>query len=169
MLANALHLPDLACGRFDFKGTTDMDGEVRAFVQSLEIDAPTAERRLSERLGIILDTLKGRARPTLLVLDTYEAAGESRDWVEKQLLPSLIRATWLRVVIVGQSVPEPGGAVWETVSSHVIQLHLPQPEDWFNFGLQHKPSITRDFVTQAYEFCGGKSSILAGICGPRKT
>ena len=27
MLANALHIPGLACGRFDFKGTTDMDAE----------------------------------------------------------------------------------------------------------------------------------------------
>ena len=29
MLANALRIPELACGRFDFKGTTDMDAEVQ--------------------------------------------------------------------------------------------------------------------------------------------
>ena len=45
--------------------------------------------------------LKQRARPALLVFDTYEAAGEAQDWMEKQLLPSLIRATWLRVVMAG--------------------------------------------------------------------
>ena len=30
MLANALQIPELACGRFDFKGTTNMDREVRS-------------------------------------------------------------------------------------------------------------------------------------------
>ena len=90
MLANALRIPELACGRFDFKGTTDMDAEVRTFVQELGVPPPPANARLNERLGHILDALKQRARPAFLVFDTYEAAGKAQDWVEKQLLPSLI-------------------------------------------------------------------------------
>ena len=116
MLANALRIPDLACGRFDFKGTTDMDAEVRAFVQDLGVPLPPADRQLNERLGHILGELKQRARPAFIVFDTYEAAGEAQDWVEKQLLPSLIRATWLRVVIAGQRVPEVAGAIWASVA-----------------------------------------------------
>lgn len=167
MLGNALHVPDLACGRFDFKGTTDMDGELRAFVQDLGVGVPPANRRLNERLGQILVDLKRRAQPALLIFDTYEAAGEAREWIEKQLLPTLIRAAWLRVVVVGQQVPEPAGAIWQTVSSPVIKLQPPPPEEWFGFGQQNKPEITLEFVRQAFELCDGKPSILAGLLGPR--
>ena len=78
MLANALRMPELACGRFDFKGTTGMDAEVSAFVQELGVPLPPANPRLNERLGHILDELKQRARPAFVVFDTYEAAGEAR-------------------------------------------------------------------------------------------
>jgi hypothetical protein len=167
MLGNALRMPYLDCGRFDFKGTTDMDAEVHSFLQELRVPVPPASARLSERFVHILNALKQRARPTLLVFDTYEAAGEGRDWVEKQLLPSLIRATWLRVVIVGQRVPEPVGAMWEAVSAPVITLQPPPPNDWFLFGRQHKPEITLEFVRQAHQLCGGKASVLSGLVGPR--
>jgi hypothetical protein len=168
MLGNALGVFELACGRFDFKGTTDMDTEVRAFVQQLDVPVPATGLRLNDRLGHILDALKQRARPALLLFDTYEAAGEARDWVEQQLLPSLIRATWLRVVIVGQRVPESAGAIWEAVSSPLITLQPPPPEDWFLFGQQHKPEITLEFVRQAYQLCDGKASVLAELFGPRR-
>jgi hypothetical protein len=42
MLANALRIDGLACGRFGFKGTTGMDAEVRAFVQDLGVPLPPA-------------------------------------------------------------------------------------------------------------------------------
>ena len=126
MLANALRIPELACGRFDFKGTTDMDEEVHNFVQWLGVPRPPANPKLNERLGHILDALKQRARPALLVFDTYELAGAAEDWVEKQLLPSLIRATWLRVVIAGQRVPEFAGAVSASVARAPLQL-VPPP------------------------------------------
>ena len=44
MLANALAIPDIACGRFDFKGTTGVDAEVSAFVQELGVPAPPRSR-----------------------------------------------------------------------------------------------------------------------------
>ena len=104
MLKNVLHGTGLACGRFDFKGgTIGMDDEVRAFVSpGLGVPLPD-DGRLNERLGHILDALNKKAQPALLVFDTYESAGEAQDWIEKQLLPSLIRTTWLRVVILGQA------------------------------------------------------------------
>jgi hypothetical protein len=53
----------LASGRFDFKATADMDAEVRVFVQDLDVPLPPVSSRLKERLGQILDALKGvRAR-----------------------------------------------------------------------------------------------------------
>jgi hypothetical protein len=166
ILGNALRLPGLACGRFDFKGTTDVDAELRAFVQHLDVPAPAPATRLNERLGHFLDALNRRARPALLVFDTYEAAGEAQDWIEKQLLPNLIRAAWLRVVIAGQRVPERAGALWENESLPPLQLTPPPPEDWFAYGQPHKPGITLDFVRQAHACCGGKASLLAQLLGP---
>jgi hypothetical protein len=88
--------------------------------------------------------------------------------VEKQLLPTLIRATWLRVVIVGQRVPEPTGAIWGGVSTRLITLQPLPPEDWFLFGQQHKPEITLEFVRQAHQLCDGKVSVMAELLGPRR-
>src|SRR5262245_46104852 len=83
MLANALRIADLGCGRFDFKGTSDMDAALRVFVQDLNVPAPAASPRFNERLGNVLAALRQRARPALLIFDTYEAAGsEAQEWVE---------------------------------------------------------------------------------------
>jgi hypothetical protein len=166
MLGNALRVPDLACGRFDFKGTTDMEAELRAFVQDLGVPLPQVSPRLNDRLALVLDALKQRARPALLILDTYEAAGEALDWVEKQLLPSIVRNPWLRVVIAGQRVPSAAGALWASVASRPLELAPPPPEDWLTFGRKHKPDIDLDFVRQAHHCCGGRSSVLAQLVGP---
>jgi hypothetical protein len=167
MLANTLHIPGLPCGRFDFKGTTDMDAEVRAFVQDLDVPPPPASSRLNHRLGYILDELKRRARPALLIFDTYELAGEAQDWVERQLLPSLIRATWLRVVIAGQRVPEFAGAVWATVAHPPLQVVPPPPADWFEYGKPHYPDLTLEFVEYACRLAVNKASTLAQLLGPK--
>jgi hypothetical protein len=167
MLANALsRLPGLACGRFDFKGTTDVQAELRAFVQFLQVPLPSPDLRLNEGLGRLLDALRARAKPALLIFDTYEAAGEAQDWVDKQLLPNLIPSPWLRVVIAGQRVPERAGAVWAAAASPTVQLEPPPPEDWFEYGQPHKPGLTLDFVRQAHGFCQGKAGLLAQLLGP---
>jgi hypothetical protein len=165
MLDNALLIPELACGRFDFKGTTGMDDEVRAFVQDLGVPEPPASPRLNERLGHILSGLKQRARPALLVFDTYEHAGEAQDWVEKQLLPSLIRATWLRVVVAGQRVPESAGAVGASVARGPLQLLPPQPADWYEFGKQYRPDLTLADVESACRLTN-KASLLKQLLVP---
>jgi hypothetical protein len=167
MLANALQIPELACGRFDFKGTTGMDAEVRAFVQELGVPLPPDNRPLNERLGHILGELKQRVWPALLIFDTYEAAGEAQDWVERQLLPSLIRATWLRVVIAGQRVPELVGAVWAPVARAPLRLVHPPPEDWFEYGKQHCSGLTLAFVEEMCRITPNKAGILALVLGPK--
>jgi hypothetical protein len=168
MLANAMQMPNLACGRFDFKGTTDIDAEIRTFVQNLEVPEP-AGSRLNERLSHVLDALKQRARPALLILDTYEAAGQAQAWVEKELLVRLMRDPWLRVVIAGQCVPDSAGAVWAKVARAPIELALPPPEAWHAFGQSHKPGVDLDHVRWAHESCRGKASTLMELLGPRKS
>jgi hypothetical protein len=166
MLANALRFPDLACGRFDFKGTTDMEAELRAFVQDLGMPLPPANPRLNDRLTHILNELKRRTRPALLIFDTYEASGEAQDWVQKQLLPSLIRATWLRVVIAGQFLPSAAGAVWASAAPAPLQLMPPPPADWFDYGKQHRPELTLEEVETACRLAYNKVSLLAQLLGP---
>ena len=166
MLANALAIPDLACGRFDFKGTTDMDREINALVQELGVPAPASGGRLDDRLRQILDGLKQRARPTLLIFDTYEMAGDAQDWIEKQLLPSLIRAAWLRVVIAGQKLPDTAGAVWSAVAQPTLQLVPPPAEEWFDYGRQHHDDLTLAFVEEACRRASNRASLLAQLLGP---
>jgi hypothetical protein len=166
MLANALRVPNLACGRFDFKGTTDMEAELGAFVQDLGVPLPPASARLNERLALILNALKERASAALLIFDTYEAAGGAQDWVQKQLLPSLIRATWLRVVIAGQSVPPCAGAIWEADASPIIALKTPPPADWLAYGRQHRPDLTLADVETACRLASNKASLLGQLLGP---
>lgn len=166
LLANALAMPEVACGRFDFKGTSDMDREVGAFVQDLGVRAPPAALRLHERLDHILGGLKQRARPTLLIFDTYEVAGEAQEWLEKTLLQCLIRATWLRVVVAGQRVPDSAGAVWAAVARPVLPLALPSPVDWFDYGRQHRADLTLAKVETACELAANKAALLAQLLGP---
>ena len=166
MLANALQITGLACGRFDFKGTTSIDAELRAFVQDLDVPVPQTSRGLHECLGEILDLLRQRARPALLIFDTYEAAGETQAWVEKQLLPSLIRATWLRVVIAGQRVPQRAGTVWEAVARDPLRLAVPSPSDWFEYGRKYRDHLTLALVESLCSLANNRTSVIAQLLGP---
>ncbi|GAB6039966.1 TIR domain-containing protein [Endothiovibrio diazotrophicus] len=166
MLGNGLRLPDLACGRMDFKGSTDLERELPSFVQHLGVPVPQG-KRLNPALDAILDALCERRRPTLLIFDTYEQAGEAEEWVERRLLPSLIRSPWLRVVIAGQRVPETAGALWEAEASRPIPLETPPADDWFEFGRRHNPELAREFVEQACRLTNATSALLAQLLGPR--
>lgn len=167
MIRNAMALPGVVSGRFDFKGTTNMGIEIEAFSQPLGIEPP-AGQTLNKRLAKIFTELRRRARPTLLVLDTYEAAGEARDWIEGVLLPHLVSALWLRVVIIGQSVPTRAGSTWESIAASTLTLQLPGPEDWLEYGRTNRgDSLNLEFVTQVHHHADGKPSLLAGLLGPR--
>ena len=167
-LANALKIPGLRCGRFDFKGAEDLGGELRAFADQLEVTCPTQET-IANCLAQIFYSLKEKQKPTLLIFDTFEAAAEARTWMKKSLLPSLIRSPWLRVVLVGQPpLIHCHGEPWEGCSLPPIQLSQPTPEDWFTYGKAYKPDLDLTFVTQAHAYCNGQSSTLAQLLGPRR-
>ena len=157
----------LACGRFDFKGTTDMDTELHFLVQDLKVPAPNTGLRLNERLSGILTALGQRAEPTLLIFDTYERAGQAqKEWVDRVLLARLMGEDWLRVVIAGKEVPSRTGAVWATVARTLIELAPPPLEAWHEFGQPYTPDLTLDQVREVHERCGGAAHHLAEVLCP---
>jgi hypothetical protein len=167
MIRNGALLPGVVAGRFDFKGTTNMGIEIEAFSHPLGIEPPNGQA-LSAQLAKIFTELRRRAQPTLLVFDTYEAAGEAKEWIENVLLPHLVSALWLRVVVIGQSVPPHRGSKWESVAAGPLTLQLPGPEDWFAYGRVNRgEAIDLDFVTQAHRLADGKPGLLYGLLGPR--
>jgi hypothetical protein len=167
MIRNAMGLPGIVSGRFDLKGTTNIGVEIEAFSQPLDIEPP-AGQTLNEQLAKIFTELRRRGRPTLLVFDTYEAAaGEATEWIERVLLPHLVTARWLRVVIIGQSVPTRVGSTWESVAASTLTLQLPGPEDWLPYGQANRGDIVDlEFVTLVHQLSEGKSSVLASLLGP---
>lgn len=167
ILRNALKMPGLACGRLDFKGTDDMANAVSLFVPHLKVEPPPASLGLSGQLGKILSDLAARARPTLLVFDTFELAGEAGRWMRDSLLPRLSHADWLRVVIAGQTVPRCHNEPYSDYCAPVIELTPPSPDDWYEYGLEHKrPGITLELVRQIHTLCEGKSALLSQMLGP---
>lgn len=167
MARNGMTLAGVRCGRLDLKGTTNMQIEVEAFSRPLGIDPPT-KGPLTGRLGAILNELRRRSRPTLLIFDSYEAAGEAGDWVENVLLPYVMSAPWLRIVIIGQSVPKRVGTTWESFAAGTLTLLVPGPEHWLEYGRANRGGeLELTFVAQAHQLSGGKASVLAGLLGPR--
>ena len=165
-LRNALKIQALRSARFDFKGSFDMDPEMRSFAERLEVPLPESGTGVAPQLAQILSSLKLDARPTILILDTYEMAGEADLWVQRELFAILSRAWWLRLIIVGQRVPAKHGESWEGISSELIELRPPTPQEWFDFGKPHKRGITLEFVRSLHEAVGGKPAILAQLLGP---
>lgn len=167
MTRNAIGLGSVACGRFEFKGTTNMSVEVEAFSQFLGIEPPEGQT-LNERLAKIFIELRRRAQPTVFIFDAYEAAGDAKDWIEGVLLQYLVSAAWLRVVVIGQSVPVRAGTTWESIAASTIRLGPPGLEDWFEYGRAHRgEEVDLDFVTKVHQSVDGKATVLAAILGPR--
>src|SRR5262249_41095870 len=95
-LRNAYKIPGLTFGRFDFKGSSDMDAELGAFADRLKVPAPESGSGVSRQLAQIFASVKKAARPTLLIFNTFELAGEAERWVKDNLLLDVIDAPWLR-------------------------------------------------------------------------
>ncbi|MDN5849803.1 MAG: hypothetical protein L0H63_09235 [Nitrococcus sp.] len=49
-LGIGLNMPDITCGRFDFKGTSDMDAELGAFAERLDVTPPTPGTGVTNQL-----------------------------------------------------------------------------------------------------------------------
>jgi TIR domain len=160
---------DVLCGRFDFKGMTNLDDEVDQFARELTLDKPSGIR-LNERLGNLFDQLRTRRSPTLLIFDTFEAGGEACTWVERVALGELDRAPWLRVVVIGQAVPTRAGSTWASMAPPTIQLENPGPEHWFEYGKASRPNanITIAAVRENHELVFGHATTLAGLYGPKE-
>ena len=160
LLGNALTLEWLACGRFDFKGTTSVDDEFTGFLRYLDIEADERGGRISERLGLVLKQLLRAGRPTLLIFDTYEDAGEAALWLEEHLLTAVIRSSWLRIVIAGQRVPNSAVAPWGGHCLSVIRLTPLEWRDWLEYGRSNGSTATETFVREVFERSDGKPSVL---------
>ena len=93
-----------------------------------------------------------------LIFNTFELAGGTERWVKENLLLSVVRAPWLRVVIVGQRVPAKHGESWEGISFDLIELRSPTPEEWFDFGKPHHdtPEFTIELVRSLHATVKGK-------------
>jgi hypothetical protein len=156
--------PGCYSGRFDFKGTTNLDESLIEFVQHLEIPLPSDTLGLSDRFRAVLATLVQRRAPTLLIFDTYEDAGDADRWVRESLLTSLHRHDWLRIVIAGQTVPTCHGQPWEEAAI-VLTLNPPSPQDWHNYAVQNQRSISLTTLTEVHRNCCGRWSMLDTLCG----
>lgn len=162
-LTVALDLAGLRCGRFDFKGSADMDMEINSLADQLEM-LPPASGSLVSRFAELLLKLKSDPCPTLLIFDTFEVAGEAEDWVRKSLLLAMMRLPWLRLVFCGQRTLATTGEPWETRSSRLIRLNQPTPEEWLAFGIVNQPDLTLENITWAYDCFRGqknKASLIA--------
>jgi hypothetical protein len=160
-------LPELRCGRFDFKGTIDRRIETDAFVQSLDL-ALSSGGGEGDQLSGALGQLLRAPRPTLLIFDTYESAGDAQIWIERVFFPKVLRTEWLRIVVLGQQVPPVHGELWESISTAPIQLQHPDPAAWFEYSRRLCPEadIDLDFVVRAHRLSRGKPTILATLLGP---
>jgi hypothetical protein len=159
--------PMLRCGRFDFKGSTDMDVEVDNFSDQLNLAHPTPGS-LVRRLAQILTGLRENPCPTMLIFDTFEVAGSAEEWVRNMLLLAMMRLPWLRIVISGQRTITSTGEPWESYSSELIQLRRPTPEEWWEYGICSEPDLKLEYVRWAYAKSRGKSSTLAGLLAPHR-
>jgi hypothetical protein len=97
----------------------------------LSPEDPTVRiRRLAALSEDLLTDLLNLTRPVLIVLDTYEqATAATREWIETYLLDWLDKVVQLRVLIAGQTIPEPT-LKWGRLSQ-IRQLHgVPEPDHW---------------------------------------
>lgn len=151
----ATSLPWLSCGRLDFKGTADVS--LRSFAQELGVSEPKPGSVVAG-LTSLLGELRSRERPTLLVFDTFEQAGEAVTWLEDSLCFALSRAWWLRVVVAGQRPPEPRRSCAEPVA-----LAVPGPEHWHAL-VGADPHLDLTTLTKVHLSCSGSPKTMAMVC-----
>jgi hypothetical protein len=168
MHAAGYNMPRLRCGRLDLKGTAGLDRQVDLLCLALDICEPPPAP-LGARLRSLQEELSRVPQPTLLVLDTYEDAGEAAEWVEERLLVALKRMPWLRIVILGQHVPRAANTPWERLAQERLVLATPTAHDWFDFGREYHPDaddLTLDEVLLAHRLTHGKPALMAQILRP---
>lgn len=162
---NLKTIHDIPCACLDFKGRL-MSKALRTFASQLKISRPTPKTDVAEELFEIFICLRSSARPRLIIFDTFEQAESARSSIENDLLVSLIEASWLRVIILGQKVPSRLNTPWQDISSE-IRLSLPTVQEWYDYGKQHTPDLDFNVFQQVYKLCEGESALLAQVFGPK--
>jgi hypothetical protein len=166
LLGLALRFDWLACGRFDLKSGTDLEGEFVRFILYLGVDEAvraSAGQVLRLRLNAVLSTLRARSQPTLLLFDTFEQGGDLARWVEEHAFLAVLREPWLRLVVAGQRVPNPVGAAWASCTAPVIQLQSLGWEPWYQFGKRYHPDLTPEFTQEAHRISRGSHAVLGQL------
>lgn len=107
---------------------------------------------------MFLEDLKEATEPVLILLDTYEQAhAEVKQWVCTQLLNHAALNERLRVVVVGQSVPDPdehprwGGRL----TRKQVLAPIMEPQHWCHYsehilGKQVDPSIIQQVLVMTH-------------------
>lgn len=157
------------CGRFDFKGATDLGTVLEEFASQMQVGF--ARRRESPdpiRSGLlaIFEAVRADPTPTLLIFDAFEQSADAVEaWFNDFLFPQLGMECngHLRVVIAGQKVPEP--EPW-SVADHIVaaplSLGLPDVEDWIRFGRDRVPQGT---VRLVYRAVRGDPTVMVTLLG----
>lgn len=154
----------LHCGRLDFKGTMGLEAELDALRLHLDL-APAKASTLIGGLTRVIGDLTARPRPSLLLFDTFEAAGDAEaQWLEEILLPKLPALPQLRVIVAGSTVPRTLSA--RSICRH-IDLTPPRVVDWFEYGRRNgKDDFDLAFVEKVHGLCDGRPEALVCIFGP---
>jgi TIR domain len=160
--------PEVRCGRFDFKGTAYRSSEVENFAESLDVNVPDVQGS-NDQLKGVLNRLSEIPKPTLVIFDSYEQAGDVQEMIEGAFFTRLVKAEWLRVVVLGQNSLSSLGSRWEFIMASPVKLEAPQPEAWFELGRRFRSdaNLTLDEVIRIHGLSGGKPSTLAALFGPR--
>jgi hypothetical protein len=93
-------------------------------------DQATRESRLAALSEDLRTDLLHLEQPVLIVLDSYEQATiGTREWLETHLLDWLDKVGQLRLLIAGQSVPEPG-LKWRRLAQYRELRGIREPDHW---------------------------------------
>lgn len=132
--------PPLRCGRAEFKNGPTLRDVLWSLSRDLSpgVRFPRFQRELDRNSVEALRTaflqdLSEASCPVLLILDTYEqATDEARRWVEDSLFWRVVRQDGLRLVVAGQTVPEPD-ARWARFAMRHELPPITDPVHWLRF------------------------------------
>jgi hypothetical protein len=163
----ASHHHWLSVGALDCKGGVGLEVEFTRFVTQLGINSVlhhNARKPMEAQFDALLTTLRERNQPTLMSFDTFEQGGELASVVEEHLLREVPRASWLRVVIAGQFVPETRPP-WADFAQVITLGTLPW-EAWYDFGKRHRADLTPEFARQIHTLAQGHPGLLGALLKP---
>ena len=70
----------------------------------------------------------------------------------------------MKIAVCVKQVPD--ATVWGKLARSTLQLVGPLPEDWLDFGRQHRPNLTLGEVETAHRLAANRISLLAQLLKP---